>query len=691
MRTRTLLTALAVALPFLTVLGPVAPAHAAPTSFTWTGVQSSSWGNPQNWMPSDRAPENGDSVTIGVSGRNPTDVPDITLAMLTVNGSPDSLVSLSGEGHVFAQQLQWTGGDINVDLTVGGLGAPPSFIRQTTNMMRFGGGGDQVLDVVGDLSFLLDPFAGTTGPWVEFMFDSSLRVASTGIVRLDPQTWLRANRCCTNDTSTVVVDGTLEVFSITGATGYTAKLDNFGLDHAGLVDVAAGNTLQLVGGPVRVGGDPINGTVGDASVAGGGVLDIASTSGDNFDPANAKLPDGTLKFLDDGETVSLAEDSVLQLGDATEVSGVGTITGDGSVRLAGPDLRGDLTLDVPATTIAGTLTRIVHYDDDRGQSGVLRPDGGLRIVPTSELRVHGSTTLTVPTGSRVTLAGGATIDSDGCCLDPGRIVTAPGGTFAIGGSTADPARIESVVVGGAGAVTHTGRTEWDPAGTSFGAGSTITGTGTVVGDLSTGSARVVPVGLLTIDGDWKPGTGGTYAPTLPASRTATSAPSRLRVTDTASLAGVLTVRGDTDFATGHQVLALDAGTVSGRFRCVTTPGQLPSYAATTVTLRSIGLDVAGCVTPSSGRVLKAAFQGRRQASLGVPTGTDKVLLQVSLGKAPRANTLRLSAGGSAVTLKAKARKGASRLVVLPTSAARRLTATTTRRAGVTVTRVGYVG
>jgi hypothetical protein len=703
---RSALAALSLVVPVIAVVlgvGAASPAHAA-TTYTWTGAVSSSWGNAENWTPSDRPPQNGDSVSVGPAARNIASVPDINLATLTITGGEDANVVFSGDSHVFAQTLLWQGGNIDVDLTVGGIGAPPSFITQEPETSRFGGGEvngkGRTLTVVGDLSFLLDPISGNDGAWIEFMFDAGMRVASTGIVRLDPQTHLKANRCCTNETSTVVVDGTLEVFSATGATGHTATLEQLGLDYAGDIDVAAGNRLELIGGPVRVGGHAINGTVGHAGLAGGGVLDIEETDGATYDEEHPLLPDGTFKFLDEStdevpagpQVLTIAEGTTLELGDHAEVSGIGTVRGNGTVALGGADVRGDVTLDpgITGVTLGGTTTRLTRWDDLPGQRGVLRPRGGLRIVPTSTLSVHGGTALTVPDGARVQLQGGATIDADGCCTDRGRVLLDPAGTFAIGGGTADEALVRWVSLSGSGLVTHAGTTELDDVATTFSAGSRISGTGTIEGDLATGSARVSPVGVLTVDGDWSPGSGGTYAATLPASRTATSAPSRLRVTGTARLAGALATRGDTRFATGHQVLALDAGTVSGRFRCAQTPGLLPAYATEVVRLRAVEARVTGCVAPASGAVVRGTFKGRKQGPLGVPAGTTQLLVQVNLGKAAKPIRLTLSAGRGTVVVDAGRRKAVSRLVVLSVRPGARLTATTTRRASVTVTRVGRV-
>ncbi|CAN5561696.1 hypothetical protein BH11ACT8_BH11ACT8_28640 [soil metagenome] len=686
---------LALALP-TSVLLPVTavPAHAV-TSYTWKGEQDSSWSTPANWDPMG-VPANGDSVVLGPVGPAGTPavtgVPDVSLGMLSVSGSPDQAVSLSGDGNVIVGNLQWSGGDISVDLTVSAppLDPNPSIITPGQTPLRFGYGGQQTLTLLSSVEMPLGLGAGEA-PWLTFMFDSSVRIGSTATLRIDPAASLAANRCCSSPTSTVVVDGTLEVFSIIGATGYTAHLDHLGLDVAGVVDVPPGNTLQVVGGPVRVGGTATNGTVGDGSLRGGGTVDLVETQGDAFDPAHPTEPDTTMKFLDVGETLTLAESTTLTLGDFATVSGVGRITGDGSVRLAGADLRGELRLDdgIDASTVAGTDTRLVHADSVRGQHGLLTPAGGLRVVPGSTLSVASGTRVVVPDGADLALPAGSVLASGSCCNDPGRVTVQHGGTLAIGAGAGAPTVLRYVELGGAGAVTHRGRSEWDLAGTAFTSGSTLSGSGTIDGDLPAGALTVTPAGVLKVTGDYTANAGGSYVATLPGSRSATST-GRLEVGGTARLAGRLVTRGSTRFPAGRSLLALKAGAVSGRFGCSETPGFLPSYAGRSVSLSAIDLRTTGCLVPSSGLVLRARFAGARTASLGVPTQATRVLLDVTLGRAAGAHRVTLSGGrGAATTLRAAAGRSSRDYVVVSVTAARRLTARTDRRAAVSITRVGW--
>ena len=670
------------------------PAAHAVTTYTWTGAESTVWGNTKNWDPQGK-PQTGDSVELGPGARPTiTDVPDIQLGTLTVTGSTDGLVSMSGPGQVLTGSLQWNGGDINTDLMVSAppLDPTPSFIMMGQTPMHFGGGGHQTLTVNSTLSLMTGLAAGDDA-WLTFMFDSGMRIASTGKLLVDPAARVLGSRCCTNDTSTIVVDGTLEVFSIIGATGYTARLDELGIDLAGDLVVPEGNTLEVTGGPVRVGGHAVNGTVGDASIRGGGTVDINETDGDSFDPEHPLLPDGTMKFIEDGEELTLGDGTALRLGPYSEVSGIGSIVGDGSVRLAGATVRGRLTIadGVPATTEPGTQTTVAVWDRDLpGQTGMLTPAGGLRIEPESTLRVlGGGGRLVVPPDATLALPAGATLDSGGCCTDTGQVTLQRGSTLKIGQGTGDPAALRWVELGGQGTVAHSGSSTWDVPPTAFTSGARITGDGTITGDLPAGPAEIRPGGVLTVDGDLTTTMAGVYRPTLPVHRTGTVAPSRLVVTGTAALSGRLEPLGDTTFPAGHRVDVLDAASITGGYRCAVASGMLLDRTATTVGLHGIEARVSDCLRPAPGSVLSARFTGRRTVDLGLPDSARSVLLDVTVSSAARGGTLRLSAGRGTVEVRVRGRGSLTRQLEVPVAAHTRLAVQLSTRARVRLDQVGF--
>lgn len=675
------------------LLVPVQPAHAV-TTYKWTGAQSTLWGNPKNWEPEGK-PQNGDIVQLGPGPRSTiTEVPDITLGSLQVTGSTDGLVSMSGEGDVITGNLQWNGGDINVDLMVSAppLDPMPSFIAMGNTPMRFGYGGGQTLTINSTVSLMTGLAAGDD-PWLTFMFDSNLRIASTGTLLVDPAAKVAANRCCSGTTSTVIVDGTLEIYSLTGATGYTSHFDGLGIDLAGDIVVPKDNTLKITGGPIRVGGHAINGTVGDGSLRGGGVVDIEETDGDSYDPEHPLLPDGTMKFIEDGEKLTLADDTLLRLGPYSEVAGIGSIEGKGSVKLAGTTVRGRLTIakEVPATTEAGTQSTVQVWDKDLpGQTGLLTPAGGLKVEPGSTLRVQsGGGRLVVPKEATLEVPAGATIDTGSCCSNPGQVTLQEDATMKVGTVGGDPAVLRWLELGGRGTVEHTGASEWDLAGTTFTSGAVITGDGTITGDVPAGPADIRPDGILTVDGDLTQNLAGVYRPTFAIFRSETHAASRLVVTGNAAIAGRLKPMGDSTYPPGRRIVMLEAGSISGRYQCAVAQGMLLDPADTNVGLRSIEGRTSDCLRPAPDGLLTAAFVGPRRVDLGVPDAAQAILVEVTVSGALRGATLRLSAGRGTVIVQVPKRRTITRWLEVPVAAHTRLTVDLSKRARIRIEQVGY--
>ncbi|MDI6910112.1 hypothetical protein [Nocardioides sp.] len=698
MRPVTLLGAV-VATLLLTLLVPVPPASAA-TTYTWSGAESTVWTNKKNWRP-EGVPKDGDAVELGPGPRPTiTDVPDVSLTSLSVTGSTDGLVSMTGEGQVITGSLRWNGGDINTDLMVSAppLDPTPSYIMMGDTPMHFGNGtssltGHQTLTINSTLSLMTGPLGAGDGPWLTFMFDSSMRIASTGKLLVDPAARVLGSRCCSGTTSTVIVDGTLEVSSAIGATGFTSHFDELGIDLAGDVVVPKGNTLEITGGPIRVGGHAVNGTVGDAALKGGGTVDIDETDGEAYDPDHPLLPDGTLKFIEDGEKLGLDDDTVLRLGPYTEVSGVGSIVGKGTVELAGARIRGRLTIadGVKAATEPGTQTTIEVWDRTLpGQTGMLTPAGDLRIEPGSTLRVQGGGgRLVVPNEATLELPAGAVLDSGSCCTDTGRVTLQKGSTMRIGQGDGDPAILRYVELGGQGTVEHAGSSAWGLAGTAFVSGARITGEGTITGDLPAGPADIRPTGVLTVDGDLTTNQAASYRPLMAVLRSEPKAAGRLVVTGNAALSGRLRPIGDTTYPAGRRVVVLEAGTITGEYQCAVAGGMLMDATPTTVGLHSIEAHVSDCLRPAPRPVLSAAFAGTRRLDLGLPDSASSVLVDVTVSGAQRGTTLKLSAGRGTVTVQVPRRRTVTRQLEVPVAAQTRLTVQLSKRARVRIGQVGY--
>lgn len=663
-------------LPLLAVVSAGPPAAAAgPTIYKWMGTQSTVWGNNKNWDP-EGVPQAGDGVTLAAGPRSTiTDVPDIVLSSLTVSGDPDEAVSMNGPGTVtVAGPFAWSGGDIGVDLELAQLGV--GVISPSSDPMHFGSETGQTFRIDGALAFADDPLGGTH-PLLDLMFDANLVVSNTGRVAMGDRTWIRANRCCAGPTSTIVVDGGIEV-----DTG-TTKLENVGLDLRGTVDVPDEGTLELTGGPVRVDDG--------ATLLGGGAVVVPKTSGDAFDPVNPELPDTTFKLLDD---LTLADGTTLELGPLAVLSGVGSIKGDGALRLAGPRIHAQVVVadGVPTSTVTGTTTRLAKWNAGvAGQHGFVVPQGGLDVAAGSTLSVHGGTRLVVPDDATMRLPGGATLTADGCCTEPGRVTVQSGGTLAIGSPTGDaPAVLDWVELGGNGAITHTGKSEWDLAGTTFTTGATFTGSGRITGDLPAGALKVTPAGVFVVDGDYTANAGGTLVAGIPTALNAT-ATSRLFVTGTAHVAGRLETVGTTRFPASRALLALSAGQITGTFSCTKTPGFLPRQSATTLHLVSIYVRDFGCLVSAPRRVLAATWTGLRTPRVTVPAAAERVMLKVTMSRATQGAARLMLSGGRSPRASLAVAPGETETFYVPIGldATRKLTARIDSRARVVITQVGW--
>jgi hypothetical protein len=654
-RLRTSSLALVLVAPAMALLGLAAPAHAA-VSYTWTGATNFSWGTASNWSPAG-VPTAGDSVTLSAATvptrLHITGVPAVSLQNLAVATTSGNNVSLSGAGPVsVAGAFSWSGGDINLPLTLAGAG---TVAATPANPAHFGNSG-QLLTVSGALTFL-GPGAASANALssVELMFDSNITIAPGGRIDLANGARILANRCCTSPTSTLVNQGTLR------ALGGASHLDNLGLDQSGTIDIAAGSTLGAVGGPMRVLG---------GAVTGGGTLSIPTTSGNAFDPLHPADPDNTLKLLGN---LALAGGSTLALGANTEVAGIGAITGAGAVVLAGARVRGAVSFGVPVTTVAGTTSRLVVWDKNvAGQHGDVVLAAGGQVAPGSTLAVNGGSRLTVPAGQTLGLSPGSTLSSDGCCTNPGQL--AVNGTLAVNAAT-----IKWVTLSGAGRVTQAGSSTWELAGTAFATGAVVSGSGVINGDLPSGAATVTPAGVLKVTGDYAPSASGTLA----------VEGGTLQVGGDAALAGTLR-RAPGAVARNKTLDVLTAGSVTGTFGCSRTPGAVPLYSKTKVSLLGVGGAPADCLVAAEAKALKSTFSGTRSGKLKPTKGATRVLLLVTVKGAAAATKLKLKAGGSA-TVKVAKGKTVTAYVVLKLgkgAKAKKLSASIGRRASVQVTQVG---
>jgi len=346
---------------------------------------------------------------------------------------------------------------------------------------------------------------------------------------------------------------------------------------------------------------------------------------------------------------------------------------------------------VSATTEPGTQTTVQVWDRDLpGQTGMLTPAGDLRVEPGSTLRVQGGGgRMVIPKDATLEIPAGATLDSGGCCTNPGQVTLQKGSTMKIGAGDGDPAEISWVELGGQGTVEHSGSSTWDLAGTAFTSGARITGAGTITGDLPAGPAEIRPSGVLTVDGDLTTNIAGSYRPLLAVLRSEPKAAGRLVVTGNAALSGRLQPIGDTTYPVGRRVVVLEAGSITGGYQCAVASGMLLDRTATTVGLHGIDASVSDCLRPAPGAVLSAAFSGSRRTDLGLPDSAQSVLVDVTVSGAPRGSTLKLSAGRGTVTLQVPKRRTITRQLEVPVAAHTKLTVQVTKPARVKIDQVGF--
>jgi hypothetical protein len=270
---------------------------------------------------------------------------------------------------------------------------------------------------------------------------------------------------------------------------------------------------------------------------------------------------------------------------------------------------------------------------------------------------------------------GASIGSDGCCTAPGQLVV--DGTLALTGGGSPATTIKWVTLSGGGQVSQTGTVTWDVPSTAFAPSARIVAGGTIDGDLPSSAATLAPQGALTVTGDWTPSAaGGLAAP----------AGAQLRVGGTATLAGAALDAPGVPVGQNRTVLA---GKVPGTFGCLRSPGGVPTYAASSVSVLGVAGAPAGCLRSASGTALKGSFRGTQKGTLKPPKGATRVLLRVEVkGKGV---TLKLKAGSAAKVRTGQAKKTATYVVLklAKGAGAKKLTAKLNKRAKVVVTPTAY--
>jgi hypothetical protein len=656
------------------------PAHAA-TSYTWTGLgDGTKWGDPQNWSPSG-VPSDGDSVSIGSVQGQPSDVtliPTVSLSSLTVDETANG-VYLDGAATstvTVTQAFSWSGGQIAVPLTIA-AGATGVITGQSVPAHEdiFGGGSGSVvplkkLTVAGTLSIAGIGFGGANPvPTVDVTGRDDIVVAAGGVLNTSAGTLIQSDSCCVDHTAT------LENFGTISAHG-ALLLQYLGLDQDGTFSIPPGTDVQFVAGPMRSQGTK-------AVFSGGGVFELVSTDGDNYDPSNPSAPEfgwklGTSGTASNPATVTLGTGTVLEFDKRAYLTGVGTITGSGTFLLAGGHIWARVVINVPLRmpTSINTTTqdRVSHVDTwsqlITGEHGQVVLAKASALAAGSSLQIDGPNYVNVGGGASLAVPGTATITSGGCCANPAKLSLNAGATLTLG-SSSGTAVIQFIALGGAGHVVLAGPTQWTGmASVVFSPAATVTGHAVVSGPFTPSQAVFTPGGAFVVHG-------------------AVMLPGVLVTTTPVTATGAVTVGGT--FKSSSGTAATIAGSsITGHFACAYTPGRMPVYGTTKITLLTIGVTDTGCLVYANAILLNGTVTGSHAFSVVLPSTAKRALLKVAVSAATVATTLTITApGGGSASFAVPKTSALTKYVIVPITSNRTLTVKLAAgSAKMTITEVG---
>jgi hypothetical protein len=573
----------------------LAPASKAATTRTWTGNgDGSTWADANNWS-GNAAPENGDSVVIGPTATQTrpsvtgmpggTQLQDLTMTNSSLSGGD---VTVSGD---FSWSVASSFNTLGVALTVDGDAT-------------FSGAGEQ--DSTQPMVF--DGNTDVEGPGLLSIQDVGTAVTNNGVLAMSPSAEMRATVCCAT-TDALVNTGTVTVPS---SAAETAAFGFMKFENQGSLNVGAGSTLHVYGGP---------GDLSSASVIDGG---------------------GTVQF-DMGAAITVATGVTLAAGSTVELTGNGEFFGPGGLKGSGKFTWSGGTIDgdfdvasAIRTTVSGTAKKSLMSP---GKTlALLAFHGPVTVQDTGPLEAFGAN---ISSSGTFTIMPGATVEASECCASPDLFTST--GTLTVPASTGGIAELDwlsfqdnGTVSVGAGSTLHV-----TVAPGAFGADVTISGGGTVEFDQSaqmklsskvsigagttvllTGEATFLGPGMLAGSGrfDWTGGTisgNVTVASTVSTTISGTATKSLTSPTKTPTsliLRGHTTVQdaGEVDLSgsttlSNAGTMKLEPGTVIGASVCCAAPdhirnsGTLQVLAgAGTATVANLAFSNTGTVKVSSG-------------------------------------------------------------------------------------------
>jgi hypothetical protein len=458
------LALVAFAAAFLVALISQTPAHAG-ESFEWTGEgNDGNWVNSCNWHPEGNCKQtypgksaSDDQAIIKRNASAPAHVAlgeDMTVSSLSLEGEG---VSLTGGNITVSNNLNWTGGVLDIDVTTG-----------TASVNIIDGPADKVL--AGDLTNNGVLSLGST----PVAIGAGSKITNNGVFFASEGAAINGSSCCV-DAPRIVNNGRFLVANPIGLPlpgSEQVTVSNVSFDAAGTISTGDG-VLELRGAPGQIQA----GTkfIGDGKVRVTALADLRMHG-------RFEVSQGT-----EIELASVFEDS-----GQGRLSGTGTMEGTGQFLWTGGDVVGTLTLGSGIQTyISGPNIKDLSGKVTNGGRAVFAasdpqdpPTGQLRFGPSGELFNRGVFLADERTG----MVGVV------CCTAPasfnniGELVVRPSGTTTPGTFTM------SNLLFRAGGDVHIerGSLELRRGPGVLGSAANITGAGTI---------RVTDLASMTLDGE----------------------------------------------------------------------------------------------------------------------------------------------------------------------------------------------
>lgn len=537
-----------------------APAHAVTNTFN--GTTSNDWNTNTNWSQG-HVPTSGEDVSISVGGKNPSLSADGVANSISISASNNVTIT----GHTLA------------------IGTGASAI---SGQFLFGANG--ILTVAGtmsltrtDLGGVISGF-GAAGARIDILSGATIDLAVDGL------------DLATDSTASihVLAGGTLKQ-TATGTNG--GSTTEFAIDNDGQVLSTAGRFLLRGGTPA---GESSNGTynatapgsigfqkqtdIGTSGrLTGTGTLEFNGGSGNAvtipansvalpspYDPASTYLHLGALELNSPGSTGTLTSDGGNRGGSSTL-----TVTGTTSVTTFGLSLTGGTTKLLGATTVGAGVTMsaatLELHAATALNASVNIQTGSIDVANGGTLTMAANTSLNAagPNPALHIAAGGTLVRNDaGIDGAVGIPVTNQGTIHAAGGRL----RFNDDVTQ-TGGVTQVDALLSMQFGRTFELqGGVLKGNGTIENDVDNSGGTVAAgasPGLLTINGNYTQGAGGTLAEEI--TGTAPTAFDRLLVSGALTLGGTLAIDQSafTPAATDTFKIISGASSRSGTFATLT--------------------------------------------------------------------------------------------------------------------------